>query len=110
MNASLKKAHGGWLEIGISWWWVAFCVGALYLVYSQAAREKVRSFDQLQGRLFELRVLRERLIAENEDLEMKLQSQSDPQWIELVLKRRLGLTGEGQTKVLFNRENESRVP
>ena len=38
---------------------------------------------------------------EKQQLEMELCSLNDPEWVELVLKRKLGVVPEGQTKVYF---------
>lgn len=38
-----------------------------------------------------------------DELTLQINSQSDPAWIELVLKKELGLVKENETKVLFLR-------
>lgn len=45
---------------------------------------------------------KDRLLLEQNDLRLQVNSQSDPAWVELTLMRKLGLVPEGQTKVFFN--------
>ncbi len=89
------------LEMIISWWWVALFVLSAYLIYSQAMKSKMESLTQLHERVMQLRGAKEAALVENEELEMKIYSQSDPLWIELTLRKGLGLAGEGQVKVHF---------
>lgn len=42
--------------------------------------------------------------AKREDLLMQIESQSDPAWIELLIKKHLGMVPYGQTKVYFDKE------
>lgn len=41
---------------------------------------------------------------EQEDLLLQIESQSDPAWIELLIKKYLGMVPSGQTKVYFDKE------
>lgn len=45
---------------------------------------------------------KDKLLQEQSDLKLQVNSQSDPAWVELTLKRKLGLVPEGQKKVFFN--------
>ncbi|MCE2983850.1 MAG: hypothetical protein LW832_09830 [Parachlamydia sp.] len=41
-----------------------------------------------------------------EDLQLQINSQSDPAWIELTLMKGLGLVPEGEQKVYFQKRGE----
>jgi hypothetical protein len=56
----------------------------------------------LESQLQTLLNRRQMAIQQQNKLKQQLNSQSDPAWIEIVLKRELGLIPEGQIKVLFN--------
>jgi len=38
-----------------------------------------------------------------DDLLVQIESQSDPAWIEMLIKKKLGMVADGQTKVYFER-------
>lgn len=42
-------------------------------------------------------------MAEQQELILQIESQTDPAWVEMVLKRNLGLVPEGQVKVYFKK-------
>jgi hypothetical protein len=55
----------------------------------------------LERRLQALEEEKRVAILEKEDLLLQIESQSDPAWIDLTLKRRLGMVPEGERKVYF---------
>jgi len=85
-----------------NWWVIAFvCVaGALYW---QGIREKESVYKDLVRRIGIVKEDLRIASLEKEELLRQIQSQSDPEWIELVLMKRLGLVPEGQTKVYFEK-------
>jgi hypothetical protein len=86
-----------------SWWmWVVivFC----YLFYSHGIRKKNEQQADLQARLTGLESMQLLALQEREDLLLQINSQSDPDWIELTLKKGLGVVPEGQVKVYFKKE------
>ena len=83
-----------------SWWMLlALILGVTF--YSHAIQKKEREYEVLKIRKEILLAERTHLLQEQEDLKMRINSQSDPAWIELVLMRGLGLVPEGQKKVYF---------
>lgn len=85
----------------LNWGW--FC-GFILLtaIVTERALKHVNELDtQLDIQLSSLIKEREEAIKLREQLQQQINSQSDPEWIELVLKRELGLVPEGQIKVLF---------
>jgi len=83
-----------------NWWMVTFlCLVALF--FWQNSRKTYFVAADLEQRLSEIIEQKRVVVMERDDLLLQIQSQKDPQWIELVLRRRLGLIPEGQTKVYF---------
>lgn len=65
--------------------------------------QKQQEFAEIKSRFHTLEY--ERLLAtqEHEELLLQIRSQSDPAWIEMTLKKNLGLVPEGQVKVYFEK-------
>lgn len=84
-------------------WWMVVFFSFLFLFFWQNSRKTGLIAADLENKL--ACVVREigMVTEEKEDLVLQLQSQQDPEWIELVLKRSLGLIPEGQTKVYFEK-------
>lgn len=85
------------------WWWVGVISMGVGLIYLPAMREKRLMLKELEFRLEEME--KEKIIAalEREDLMLRIQSQNDPAWIEMVLMRDLGVVPEGWLKVHFKK-------
>jgi hypothetical protein len=83
-----------------NWSVFAFVVMAI-AVYAQAIHKKNRLEQKLQEKVEALKIAREEGEKHKEELLLRLQSQEDPEWVELVLKEKLGVTGEGELKVVF---------
>ena len=66
------------------------------------ALKKWRQLTTLHKKIATLENRRALLLEKNLELEEKIASQSDPKWIELMLKKHLGLIETGQIKVVFN--------
>lgn len=85
----------------VRWWWVvAFCFSAGTL-YFQAMKEKKTSLSEYSFRLEEMEKEKCLAMAEKDELLLKIASQSDPAWIEMILMRDLGVVPEGWLKVHF---------
>jgi len=86
-----------------NWWWVlAFCLvtGSVYL---QATKKKNLALAEYSFRLNEMEKEKILAYAEKEDLRLRIASQSDPAWIEMILMRDLGVVPEGWLKVHFKK-------
>lgn len=73
-------------------------------VYVHAVRGRETTLSELSFRMQELQ--KERLLALNErdDLMLRLQSESDPAWIEMMLMKELGVVPEGWVKIRFTHQ------
>lgn len=64
-------------------------------------------FNKLQDKLIALEKEKYNALELNSELKLRINSQSDPAWLELVLIKSLGLVPEGQKKVIFKTDNGS---
>jgi hypothetical protein len=85
-------------------WWVIAFIFLCAVLYFHAMREKDLSYLEMAARLRSLEKEKTSAFAEHEELLLQIQSQSDPAWVEMVLKRNLGVVPEGQVKVYFKQE------
>lgn len=83
-----------------SWWIVIFSL-CCFALYERGVGQKSRDFGYLQRHLLELQDEYAHQVKIQEDLHLQINSQSDPDWLELVLMRGLGLVPEKQKKVFF---------
>jgi hypothetical protein len=63
--------------------------------------KKSEACEELASKIEELEKLKRSCLEEREDLVLQISSQNDENWIEMVLKKRLGVVPEGQMKVYF---------
>ena len=85
-----------------SWWVIVFCT-MCSAIYFQAAHSRNAVHSELFSRYHEME--KEKSIASREqgELVLRLQSESDPAWIEMVLMKELGVVPEGWIKVHFKK-------
>lgn len=86
-----------------SWWLLLFLL-LCQLLYREASNSLNKELAFLEQYLAKVKTELERARERNEDLHLQIQSQSDHEWIELVLMKGLGLVPEGQRKVYFVEE------
>lgn len=85
-----------------SWWVVAFCVIASALYFHGVAQKKEALYG-LGQRLFAMEQEKRSALQKREDLHLRIASQTDPAWIEMILMRDLGVVPEGFLKVHFQK-------
>lgn len=93
----------------INSWWVTVFIIVCYLCYEHGLAQKNNDFMKLESQHNEL--LKDKAIAEIErdKLQLQINSQSDPDWIELTLMKGLGLVPEGQIKVFFTEQEVDKT-
>ncbi len=86
-----------------SWWVVCFCslVGLLYL---HALKNRNAALSEISFRLEEMEKECCMVLQEKEDLQLRIASQGDPAWIEMILMREIGVVPEGWIKVHFTNQ------
>jgi hypothetical protein len=85
-------------------WWVFLFLLCGYFALNFIINRKEEDIQKLEARLNGLHD--QRIYAENqkEDYLLRINSHSDPAWIELVLQKELGVVPEGHIKVHFTNE------
>jgi hypothetical protein len=86
-----------------NWWVGGYALMALAL-YTQALYQKNQLASFLENRAEMLKRERENALKKKELLMLRLKSEGDPEWDLLVLKQKLGVIEEGETKVIFSEE------
>ena len=84
--------------------WMLFFWLLCFALYSQAMQKKSRVCLELKNKIQELESLKQSSLETREDLVLQISSQNDRDWIEMVLKKRLGVVPEGQMKVYFKKD------
>ena len=105
MGRAHKRAPAGqersWTRSS-GWFFVLLAAGGL--IYLQAMKGKSHLYDEMMVQLQDLEKKKIEALQIRDDLALQIQSQSDPAWVEMVLKRNLGMVREGQVKVYFHAE------
>lgn len=84
-----------------SLWWV-FAIQILGLITLEQGLKVVhQDIEHLKQQYQSLTIEKEKARTLQETLKLQINSQSDPAWVELTLKKGLGLVPEGQIKVFF---------
>lgn len=82
-------------------WWTILIILLSYALYLHGMHKKKQMHSTLKAKV---EVLENQLCAaleKREDLLLQINSQSDPAWTEILLKKHLGMVPSGQTKVYF---------
>ncbi len=82
--------------------WFFILLGAAALFYMRAMEAKKHTYEEMSFQFHQLEKERDEALSIKNDLALQIQSQSDPAWVEMVLKRNLGMVREGQVKVYFH--------
>lgn len=86
-----------------SWWWVAAFCTLIGGIYARSYQEKKTALCEYSFLLQEKEKEMRFAMQEREELKLKILSQSDPAWIEMILMRELGVVPEGWLKVHFKK-------
>lgn len=96
-----KKFNPVPVRFFLHYWWVVLVIALSYGCYLHGMYKK----QSEEKRLFEIiaSLENEKIAAtiKSEDLKLKMRSLSDPETIQLILMKCLGVVPEGQTKVYF---------
>lgn len=83
-----------------SWWVIAFAL-LCGVLYEQGLRQREGQYSQLKNQYAVLQTEKRLLLERQEQLLLEVNSQSDLAWLELTLKKGLGLVPENEKKVYF---------
>jgi len=84
--------------------WVLLFGLVAFLAYYGAVRGRNSQICEYKNKLIHLQAEKKKITLENQDLQLKINSQSDPAWIELILMKELGVVPEGKLKVHFTHQ------
>lgn len=90
------------MERFYSIWWVFAFIFVCYTLYEQAVYKWEGEYSVLKKQMELLKEKKMVALVQQEDLLLQINSQSDPEWVELTLMRGLGLVPEGQKKIYFS--------
>ena len=88
-----------------SWWLILFII-CCYVFYERGISRHADDFNKLQRQYSHLQKEKAFVSVHRENLMLQINSQSDPEWVEMTLINGLGLVKEDQVKVLFTDEEE----
>ncbi len=83
-------------------WVFVFCLITGF-AYSQSMKGKKAAIRELSFRLEEMEKEKCLALQDKEELHLRIASQDDPAWIEMVLMHGLGVVPEGWLKVHFQK-------
>lgn len=87
------------------WWLILFCL-LCGLLYEQGRKKIDLEYKKLYNEYVQLQAIKKNKLEIQEELMLKINSQSDPDFVELLLRKELGVVPEGQTKFFFGIEND----
>ncbi len=90
------------LNFVTNWWGVVAFSLIACLVYLQAVSHKKEQIAKLEKNIEQLQTVKITALEEQEELNAKLKSLDDPSYIEMTLKKELGLVPEDARKVYFS--------
>ena len=96
------SSKGGTLYIFfLRCWWTILLILFCYAFYLHGMHKKKQMYGTLKSKVETLEQQLCTAIERREDLLLQIDSQSDPAWTEMLLKKHLGMVPLGQTKVYF---------
>lgn len=91
------------LTVRVKRWALPFCfVTCAFVVLEISLKQLEKEGEVLKKQLIDLKSELKMLETQKEYLTRQINSQSDPAWIEMVMKKELGLVPEGQVKIYFS--------
>lgn len=84
------------------WWMILFTL--VCGIFYEKGRKKIDDdYQKLFRQLTELQAIKKEKLFIQEELTLKVNSQSDPDFVELLLMKELGVIPEGHQKFFFKR-------
>ncbi|MGR3973533.1 MAG: hypothetical protein QRY72_03055 [Candidatus Rhabdochlamydia sp.] len=102
MRRAAPLASAPFVQKKLSFRWFLCLVACSAVAFGYLMKQKEESYQLMVNKLKELEQEREKALCHQEELRLQIQSQSDPLWVEMVLKRQLGMVSQGQTKIYFH--------
>lgn len=85
-------------------WWTILVLLFCYGFYLHGMHKKKVLYAELKERTLLLEHQLLASIEKRDDLLLQIESQSDPAWVEMLIKKQLGMVPSGQTKIYFEKD------
>ena len=85
-------------------WWTVLLILFCYGFYLHGMHKKKELYGELKENVDLLERQLYAAIESREDYLLQMDSQNDPAWIEMLIKKHLGMVPYGQKKVYFEKE------
>jgi len=86
-------------------WLFILVIAGFCVSYQFVTKKKLNEIASLKETIGLLEEEKNKIINEKEELELRINSHSDQDWIEMVLMEKLGVVPEGKIKVHFSKQN-----
>jgi len=86
--------------------WVIFFALLCLMIYEHESISFDKEYNKLKNKQITLEVEKLAAIELNTELKSRINSQSDPAWLEIILIKGLGLVPEGQKKIIFKKDTQ----
>jgi hypothetical protein len=90
-------------------WYIYLFLLSLYLIGAPTIKSKNNEVAKLSNVVKTLEHQKAITLALKENLIQEIESQKDPQWVEKILIKKLGVVPQGQLKVRFKKEGDSSL-
>ncbi len=77
-----------------------------YIAFVQLSQKKEEEIKTLSKRLEFLEKEKNSIVLQNQDMKERVASEKDPQWVEQILIKKLGVVPEGQLKIHFKKKEQ----
>ncbi len=104
MSRVISKNQSLFFNFIHRFWWLLLFITLCLAIYAKGMQKKKEIFFQLDSKIKDLQLQKEMALQKREQLQLQIESQNDPAWIEMLLMKKLGVVPEGQVKVYFERE------
>jgi uncharacterized membrane protein len=94
-------SHTNFPKWVVQWWWVIAFFILVLAIYLSSLKQQQETIQEALTELQQLTQKKNKLYAQKEELLLQMENQTNPAWIEIVLKRNLGLVPKNQVKVYF---------
>jgi hypothetical protein len=103
-NIQKKKQAAFLFRLDNLTFWLFLISSGCFFLYCTAMHKKSKFLQELKDIIWELEQEKRVSLEEREDLVLQINSRGDDAWIEMTLKKRLGMVPEGQMKVYFKKD------
>jgi len=90
----------------IKFWWVFLFIIISFLGFDRLTKKKNKEIYNYKKNFLALEKEKNQEKEKRDFLNLRINSQNDPEWIELILMKKLGVVPKGKIKVRFVEKNQ----